>query len=171
MTIYELQEAVEAMLEEPETDGDRTLEDYLRALWRLVQEHRAADVTYEWVLSALRRSFTVDPAPYEQAWLQFTDPPDEIRVPDEFEFLRRTLLFQIADLRRMVGNQLDNPHAGLGVHSPTGNDWYNFAPLVYLERAMQGFVDNLEVGKFTEYEHNCSWRALAIILELGRLYE
>jgi hypothetical protein len=138
---------------------------------RLVQGNRVADVTYDWVAAVLRESFVVDAAPFEEAWFEYTDLPEEDRVEDDFEFLRLTVLFQIADLRRMVGNQLEDPHRGLGVRSPTGHSWYNFQPLGYLECAMRGFADNLAVGKLREYEINCNWQALAIILELGRLYE
>jgi hypothetical protein len=74
-------------------------------------------------------------------------------------------------LRRMVGKQLDNPHRELGLQSPSGYTWYNFEPPLYLECALRGFIDNLEVGRLTEYERHCTWKSLAIILELGRLYE
>jgi len=171
MTVYELRDLVELMLEEPETDCGRSLEQYLRALWYLVQEHQTTDITYDWVATALRRSFSVDPAPFEVSWLDYTDPPDEGQVRDDFEFLRRTVLFQIADLRRMAGRQLNDPYRELGVQSSTGSTWYNFEPHLYLECAMRGFIDNLKVGRWTEYERHCTWRTLAIVLELGRLYE
>src|SRR5919199_5193069 len=119
MTIYDLDAFVISLEEQPGVDANRGLEEYLRALWRLVQENRPATVSYDWVATALKQSFSVDPVPFDEVWLESTEPPDERRVKDDFEFLRGVLLFQIADLRRMAENgQLQDPHRYFGIQSP-----------------------------------------------------
>jgi hypothetical protein len=87
---------------------------------------------------------------------------------DEFRILKHTILFQIADLYRMRGNQLADPHQYFGVESPTGNDWYNFEASDYLERGTSTVIGH---GDDDIPFEKCDWVALAEILELGRLYE
>jgi hypothetical protein len=171
VTFHEFYDAVGSMLRESDLESGRSLEDYLRTLWRLLQDDRTEAATYERLTALLRESFLSDPAPFDERWLAYTDPPDNDEAHDDFDYLRQTLVFQIADLRRMTGGQLQDPNRGLGVQSPTGNDWYNFEPVQYLECATQGFSDNLGAGNLTQHEHTCTWRTLAILLEMGRLYE
>lgn len=106
----------------------RRLEVYLRALWVLARGHASAEPRWdqigEWLVTAL----TARPALFDEAWLRSRDPPEagEGSPREEFD---ATLLFQIADLRRMQGGALEDEWGDFGVDSPTGNSWYNFEPL------------------------------------------
>ena len=142
------------------------LEVYLRALWVLARGHASAEPRWdqigEWLVTAL----TARPALFDEAWLRFRDPPEagEGTPREEFD---ATLLFQIADLRRMQGGALEDEWGDFGVDSPTGNSWYNFEPLSYLECALAGIsANNVDGHSLTP-----GWRPFAWFLELGRIYE
>ena len=78
-----------------------------------------------------------------------------------------TLLFQIADLHRMQGNTLEGEWRYFGSESPSGNTWYNFDPMTYLECALAGMsASNEDAEPITS-----GGRAFPGFLELRRLYE
>ena len=119
-------------LADQQQEADRSLEDYLRALWGAALECEAQMPCFTLFARLLTRAFSAQPAPFEEEWRSFTQPPRDweeegASLPD-FEFLRRTLLFQIADLHGMGDEVWNNPYRGLGLSSHTGNTWYNFDP-------------------------------------------
>ena len=144
----------------------RPLEEYLRSVWALVLGHSSAEPSWdqigEWLVTAL----TAPAAPFDQAWLSFRDPPAEGEGTPREEF-DATLLFHIANLCRMRGGTLEEEWRYVGSESPTGNDWYNFDPLTYLECALVGMsACNEDAHPLTP-----GWRLFASFLELGRTYE
>jgi hypothetical protein len=68
----------------------------------------------------------------------------------------------------MRDNQLKNKYRYMGVSSPTGNSWYNFDVFTYLECGTRGMGDNNREGVESSA---CDWATLAVMLELGRIYE
>src|SRR5688572_2471134 len=165
-----------------------SLEEYLRSLWLVVNDSKDHELNYSRLADILKKAFSVEPPPFDEQWLSFEKPVSwnsrnngyvietlenfQVKivasdVPD-FDILKSVLLFQIADLYRMRDNQLKNKHRYLGVASPTGDTWYNFDVFTYLECGTRGIGDNArEAVEAIE----CDWAALALILELGRIYE
>lgn len=65
------------------TTTTRSLEEYLRALWGLLQYPQAGKVTFIQLGQALHQAFSADPLPFDEDWLQYTAPPDLISAPPE----------------------------------------------------------------------------------------
>jgi hypothetical protein len=167
----------------------RSLEEYLRSLWVLIAQYQNQPVSHTLIGRMIAEAFATEPAPFDQAWLNYEQPLNfsyrdgryvleeldgyEVNIiedyVDELRILKHTILFQIADLHRLKGNQLVDPHRYFGVRSPTGNDWYNFEARDYLERGTGIAIANR--GDDDVPFEGCDWVALAGILELGRLYE
>jgi hypothetical protein len=153
-------------LAETYADHPRSLEHYLRALWAGVEEHKSDPVRYALLAQLLAEAYTREPLPFDTRWLARSTPPDEyFSTADAYEYLRRMLMYQIADLHKMdQAGMLDNPHRFLGINSPTGYIWYNFHPSEYLGCATGGLrEDSLDV--------ECNWGSLAKLLWLGQIYE
>ena len=162
----------------------------------MLLKHREEIPSYDLFGQLLDQAFRTDPAPFEDAWLNRTRPPDQgwlysdsfkrematrfgmtVRTEgrsrgEDFAFLQDTILFQIADLRRMHGAQTMDKMRYFGLDSPTGSTWYNWDPFAYLECGTRGFISHLELGHYQDFtEARCNWITLAVILELGQVYE
>ncbi len=166
----------------------RDLETYLSALYVLVLQHKDETVNAEFLLKILAEAFTSEPASFDEKWLKceaaphdngiirkFTNP--EIKedldrtfqlATDEFEFTLSVLRFQIAELHKMRGKQLESEYRYFGIKSETGNDWYNFDPHTNLECGVRCGFDNSDDE---EEEMLVNWATLGMILEDGRIYE
>ena len=143
----------------------KSLEEYLRTLWALIQQHESNTVSFTLIAKLLADAFRLQPLPFEESWLEYSAPPDE--GLDDFEYLRGMVLYQIADLHLMAqAGTINNPHRYFGIDSPTGHRWYNFVPVDYLECA-KSCSDDWEDAMSTE----CSWRYLALLLWVGQIYE
>ncbi|MBV9469015.1 MAG: hypothetical protein JOZ57_07185, partial [Abitibacteriaceae bacterium] len=147
-----------------------SLEEYLRALLAVVNRYQHAPCSCALLIRILKESFSCEPLPFNSDWLVYTAPPDmdstqppSEKLMDEFELLRRTLLFQIADLHRLTARHQINEYAGLGVISPTGHSWYNFDPASLFDCAMSGQEDGALAEFKTAAARDCSWSTLAAI--------
>ena len=118
------------------TTTSRSLEEYLRALWGLIQHAQAKPVTFALLGHLLDEAFVVEPLPFDEAWLQYDAPPHLSEETDNaraFSVLQHMICYQIADLHRIASaNLLENKLRFLGIDSPTGYTWYNFDPSGYL---------------------------------------
>lgn len=143
----------------------KSLEEYLRTLWALIQEHESDTVSFSLIAKLLADAFRLQPLPFEESWLEYSALPDE--GMDDFEYLRGMILYQIADLHLMAqAGTLNDPHRYFGIDSPTGHRWFNFAPVDYFGCAKAWFNKG-ESAMYTE----CSWRDLAVLLWVGQIYE
>jgi hypothetical protein len=146
---------------------DRSLEEYLRALWVLVQSHRSEQVSWTLIGSILTDAFTIEPLAFDPQWLQYNEPPLRKNISDPYAYLQHMLLYQIADLHRMQeAGTLNLSPVTLygGIDSPTGHRWYNFSTESYFECAFSG----AEEGNQSQ---ECDWDSLADLLYLGQIYE
>jgi hypothetical protein len=77
--------------------------------------------------------------------------------------------FQIAELHRMAGKQLENEDRYFDIDSETGNRWYNFDPHTNLECGARGlgFAGTDEEDEAPETV-DYSWRLPGELLETGR---
>ncbi len=164
---------------------DRDLEEYLLALYKKVGEHEGAPLTYDLALKIITESFASEPAEFQKEWLNYNEAPDRNRISKKFtnplisesidkantstlkpfEFTLEVLKFQIAELHRMRGKQLDNEYRYFGIESETGHHWYNFTPFENLECGARCMVDNNE-----DFD-TLNWSFIGELLENGRVYE
>ena len=155
------------LADERATVTTRSLEEYLRALWSLIQQAQAKLVTYALLGQLLHDAFLVEPLLFDEMWLQYEAPPDldEDENQNSFPVLQQMIGYQIADLHRMdQAGLLENEWRYYGIDSPTGHRWFNFDPSSYLQCAVQSLQED---GVSTE----AGWINLAILLWLGQIYE
>jgi len=151
--------------------SDRSLEEYLRALWLLVQKYKNDKLSFALLAQMLADALIAPVAPFDDDWLIYEEPPSELSqnhpIENDFEFLKKMLLYQIADLHRMrEEGVLDTPPniLWLGASRKGGETWYNFEPATFLNVALGGIKTDSDN---TEYD----WSDLAIQLWLGQIYE
>lgn len=164
---------------------NRDLEEYLRALYLVVEHNKSRPLTCELALDLLRQAFLAEPAPFQSEWLTYTAPPDGNRMSQKFtnpvisekinktntsghnpyDFTIAVIKFQIAELSKMRDKQLQDEMRYFGIQSETGNIWYNFDPLGNLECGVRCMVDN-EMS----FE-SIDWSFIGELLENGRVYE
>ena len=166
-TLKDLGTFVSALVEQQEKVYQGSLEEYLRALWKLIQGHQDDTVTFALLAELFQNAFTTVPLPFDKRWLVFSNPPSldedhEEFILDDFAVLHQMICYQIADLHLMAqAEMLDQPYIILGVDSPTGHRWFNFDPCTYLRCAVQPIGE----GEI------CTWETLSILLWLGQIYE
>lgn len=134
-TNRDLYEYVAELLRRHKRSG-RRLDAYLRALASGMAEHAAAaSLELSAFAGLLDAAFSAD----EQA----APPPAFDRKPGHelagFARFEHTLWCQVVDLEDMsAAGTLDDEHRYFGVDAPSGERWYNFDPLCYLECAVAG---------------------------------
>ena len=163
---------------------NRNLDTYLLTLLQLVEQEREQILTADLLLKLLQDACTSKPKKFNVEWLKIKDAPDEntfinsktnsstdktiISDIGEFYYSIAVLKFQIAELHKMKGKQLDDEWKYDGIDSETGNRWYNFDPGSILDCGMRCFMDH---NKDDDQEFEVSWRTLGDLLEMGRIYE
>jgi hypothetical protein len=167
---------------------NRDLETYLLALVKLVEEERTQNLTADLLLKLIQEAFLAEPKEFNEEWLSIAAAPDENIMSKKFtnpeinvdidktvvsdksgiHYSIAVLHFQISELHKMRGDQLDDEMRFLGIDSETGNRWYNFDPLANLECGARCILDNEEDG---EKDFKVSWQTLGELLEMGRIYE
>ncbi|MBI1881053.1 MAG: hypothetical protein HYR94_22975 [Chloroflexi bacterium] len=145
-----------------------TLEDYLRSLWKLIQQQCDEPASFALLANLLEEAFSTEPIPFDESWLSYTGPPAMVypdQTSDDFGYVRDVILYQIADLHRLrLMGALDQP-SWFGIKSPSCNHyWYNFYPETYLGCAIQGLSPSSDYSE-------PNWGDLAILLWIGQIYE
>lgn len=160
---------------------NRDLETYLLALLKLVEQEREQTLTADLLLKLLHDSCNSEPKKFDKEWLKIVTAPDEEDVYKKMNnkanssledigiyYTIAVLQFQIAELHKMKGKQLNDEGRSFGIDSETGNRWYNFDPHSILECGMRCYLDYCEDD---EQEFEVSWQTLGDLLEMGRIYE
>ncbi|GIK63598.1 MAG: hypothetical protein BroJett018_13920 [Chloroflexota bacterium] len=150
------------------TDYNKSLELYLSALWKLLDEKRNSPPTWELFATLIEKAYIEEAPPFDPAWLDFSVSPDSDRIFKETDFaiVQDLILFQIADLHRMSeAGTLSIPVMFLytGVESPSKSYWYNFHPRSFWSCA---FGERRSTGQTT-----CNWGNFAVLLKFGQEYE
>ena len=109
-------------------------------------------MTTDLLLNLLHNAFTSEPKEFNSEWLRITTAPDENTMSKKFtnpeinipidksvvseksgvDYSIAVLQFQISELYKMKGKQLDDDMRYFGINSETGNRWYNFDPMTNL---------------------------------------
>ena len=174
----------------PDSYENRDLEEYLLALYALVEKHQEREMTDELFIELFSQAFTSEPAIFKEDWLLYENPPhnngllrkftnpaikDSLPQPNTAQpniagvnFTLEVLRFQISELHKMQGKQLKEESRYFGIDSETGHRWYNFDPFTNLECGVSCMIDNSE----DEDENvEINWATLGELLEDGRIYE
>ena len=151
------------------------LEDFLRSMWGEILKNQDNPITWAILIDIISDAWTNEPLEFDEKWLDIIQSADDIEIerdvtlPD-FEYLRGTILFQIADLRRMRDAgyfELDGNILFMGKQSPTGAIWYNWTPQDFLTCGIGGIGDHQGDDNLPD----ATWRNLAELLYLGQMYE
>ncbi len=179
VTLSDLLDFIETLSEITASETQLTLEEYLRALLKIIQKHASEQTTCSLFGKILLDAFSEEPLPFDKHWLKYTHPPLPHNQILSFEYLHQTILYQIADLHRMKDVEISSIDKYAGFDSPTGNRWYNFHPADYLGCTAEGFRSHIKKSNnvyWSPIPHTfdstkCGWDDLAEILNLGQNYE
>ena len=155
MTIEELIDKI-GETESAFKSSNKNLEEYWRSMYRAAIEIKDEKPTLQLFFELITKSINYPPLDFKPEWLNSISPPESnlfdatVKIGKEgvksefkeFEFFTKVLEFQIAELRKMKGKQLENEHKYFGIDSETGNRWFNFDPLGILECGLGGFRAN-----------------------------
>lgn len=178
-TLSDLLHTVDSVLKITSDNAYRPLDEYLRALWGLIQDHQNDSVSYALLAELLTQAMTARPVPFDPDWLQYTTLPDRNEGKSDYEHLRKTILCQIADLYRMKDMEIGPLDRHGGIWLPTGNAWYNFQLADFLGQALMGcdahnglYQKGLTtvIGRDPQ-STECDWVVVAEFLALGQMYE
>ncbi|MFA7444999.1 MAG: hypothetical protein WCY89_03570 [Flavobacteriaceae bacterium] len=152
---------------------NRDLETYLLSLLKLAEQEKNQPLTPDLLLKLIENAFISDPKEFNSEWLSITDAPESLSIDkskisdkNEIDYSISVLQFQISELHKMRGKQLDDEKRYFGIDSETGNIWYNFDPMTNLECGARCILDSDD-----EKEFIVTWQTLGELLEIGRVYE
>lgn len=130
--------------------SQRSLEDYLKALWQLALRHRHREaLPLPCFAELLELAFSTAPPPFEPAWAAAYQHD----ATDDSAFARweKLLLRQIVDLHELAEcGGLADEHRYFGLDAPRGARWYNFDPGGFLECAAAGSFAGWREGDPTD---------------------
>jgi hypothetical protein len=136
-TNQDLYLAITNLLENTE-DTSRTLEEYLRSLWGIVEKYRNLTKISVVEFYDILSSALIENVPdFNEAWRN-SYVSDVISLQG-FQRFESTILAQIVDLKEMnETGKLNDKYKYFGIDSPRGSRWYNFDVSTFLERATEG---------------------------------
>jgi hypothetical protein len=143
MTNREFYKGIEVLLKEKQSENTPSLEEYLTSLWFRTGKHKAeSGLPLPIFFNLLVDSFT----------------PVKIEISNEriderangFAGWDSTIRRQVDDLRAMnATGKLQDEQRYFGIHSPSGQSWYNLDPCGYIECATAGSLGGWEEGDET----------------------
>jgi len=147
-TNRDLYVAITEPLEERK-ETQRSLEEYLSALWKLGSERKQeSQFSVECFFGSLVSAFESTAPEFDESWRDRYARDVEKDVG--FSAWESTILRQIVDLREMKETgTLEKEMRYFGVSSPRGGYWYNFDPCSFLECATAGSSGGWQPGDST----------------------
>ena len=187
--------SVETVVERVQRGEMRSLEEFLRAMWKSVTIHRTEPPTYLLLGSIAEDGLVLSPPPYDDnwsrdvkvpanPWLVRLDHPEyftaervsqleqERAQTTDLDVLERTMMFLIADLHSMASGPTAPSVDGFSWDSPRGHRWQHWDLAAYLDAAERGFLGIVDRGGLHGTDENrCNWASLAVFLMMGMQYE
>ena len=161
----ELQNSVLEILEKYKNKPKVDLEHYLQSIWSSCLPLASKEPSWPELSSIVRDAFHCEPRAIPHDWFTYVEPP-EISDSSSWADFEATILYQVADLRRMRDGALNYEWRYLGVQSPTNHSWYNFDPLSFLECGLAGLSSNI-----VHYDFQSNWGIFSDFLICGQMYE
>jgi len=152
---------------EKNAKNDRSLEDFLKVLWRLSSPHRSLDALPLSQFAGLLEAALREEVPsFDPSWTRaYQQGEDQLAGYVRWE---STILGQIVDLHEMErAGTLANDLRYFGVDAPRGSRWYNFDPLTFLECAVTGTFGGWRSGDPTGRDYVPG--PVAVLDETGRI--
>jgi len=136
-------------LQKTHEKNERSLEEYLRALWALAMKHKNADaIELNDFTSMLEGAFTAPVPEFDYEWLKL-EPLVEFKLHG-FEEWASTILFQIAELRRIAeGEDQKDKLSYVGIDGADGVSWHNLDAKAFIESGTDGAFKGWETGEDT----------------------
>jgi hypothetical protein len=146
---------------------DRSLEEYLRALWAAGSAHREADaLSLSCFAGLLETALRAEAPPFDRAWLAMDR--GALAGVTGFALWERVIRAQIVDLHEMAQQGLlANELRYFGIDAPRGARWYNFDPFTFLECGVAGTFGGWEPGDATGRDYVPG--PVAVLDEQGRV--
>jgi hypothetical protein len=152
---------------------DRSLEDYLKALWKGGREYRERPfLTFQELVALLTAAFTAPVPPFDDAWRsQYDGGPAPVAG---FAIWEAMLLWQVVDLRE-AEEQGWRCEDWDDLRSPHGTRWANNDLHTFLERgaaATAGSLWRRRRGASVQGDNReVTWESFAAFLQNGQHYE
>lgn len=170
---------------------DRSMEEYLRALWGEIQRHRKDPVTYTLLARMLENAYTSDPVPYDPGWKEvrrmgwtwdrklkayiikvFDRETGQWIIKDRgidpFEILKTTILQQITEryLLEHAENELSTKEREKLI-----NNWSNPEPFTFNSAGVIALCSDMDTQDDPQPDKSLSWADLAAYLSIGQVYD
>lgn len=144
------------------------LELYLRSLYAVLEQHKTEPPSFPLFAQLFHQAFEVEPAPFDEAWRQYQESPDEDSDVTQgyYDYLSATLLYQIHDLhqsREYGVYEIESRILSMGYHSAFYH-WSNW----YTDLYLSGIAAR---SKFDDESEVITWKTLARYLRYGQFYE
>ncbi len=176
VSVGDLINFMKAMARSYAIDYGRPLEDYLRALWVLIARYRDEPVTPNLFARLFAGSFWQDPGKFREDWFLHPLSLDNEDSIGDYEYLQHAIITQVVELHSASGSPQKQSLL---------SNWSSLEVEDYVDAAAGGFRAHCQYkmarGKGTANSRGrigrnlastqCSWRDLADILELGKVYE
>lgn len=169
------------LVEKMDFNTVRPLGEYLRALLGLIYTYKECAPTYNVFREILEGALRAEPLGYQLSWESYKEPPflfyephpDDFEnllidpqtgdVVSKFDVLEKTLMFQIAEYKRVFENGVipeETPEPEEAEDRLYRLGWGTSDTVVYLDSAV-AYVNE-------EYETECDWLTLTDMLEYAR---
>ncbi len=168
---------------------ERTMGEYLRAMWAAILKHKDDVVTYALLAQIIEAGYVIEPLPFDRNWLKveqsswtWDDGSESYAIRsfdrtnkrwvilerhiDPFRILKWTILTQISE-RYLLENEPNT----LSEQEKRNlrNSWSNPDPYPYFQTAMYVLYEDHTGEEKTPQE--LDWTELAVILSIGQVYD
>ncbi len=187
-TVTALLDFINRIEEQKKSVYKRSLEEYLQALWAVVNKYRDEKVTGDLLAQVIAEAFEIEPPEFDEQWLEYKnvyfgwEKDDSGYAPlgynnkageayivkrgvSDFELFRDVILCQIADLYRM--KDTPPPKVTISYQSPTGIYWGIYPSPGVFFHLYSGVSKMFELNPYGQLV-NFDWADLAILLQFAR---
>ncbi|MCI0395827.1 MAG: pentapeptide repeat-containing protein [Chloroflexi bacterium] len=176
MTISDLINFLVYLSNSQAIDYEGSLEHYLRALWGVLEKHRVEPASPHLVARLFVEAFHSEPIAFDESWHGYVSTELNTDTVDDYSYLQHILLSQIVEL------QIVSEKSTSYIPDNLLSSWANLLVEYYLEAGVRGFYDYCQTAEVIERASStfigrplqsqvCTWRDMAEILELGKMYE
>jgi uncharacterized RDD family membrane protein YckC len=168
------------LISEYDNDFIQSLDKYLLTFLSTVHKYKSEIPSYQLIGRIFEQAFVYQPVEFDDDWLQINptrfihlEPHpkdfDNLLVNKEtndvvskFEVLEKTLMFQIADLKRISNGEFEikGENDTSRMVSSSGSIWVSTDTINYLKYSIYGL--------FKDTETQCDWLTLTDLIDYGR---
>ncbi len=169
ITMSDLLDFLDQVSRSQAIDYENSLEQYLPALWGVIQTHKSEPMSANLMARMFSEAFTSKPVNFDGHWRDYVSSSNPDEMISDFEYLKWAILSQIIDLHDSSEMDLKE-------------NWNNLSIEGYFEAGTRGFDSHSEKKSLNNASitstigsdlssSQCTWRDMADILHLGQIYE